>query len=532
MASTWIQRADSWLNAAEDYEVGTPSSALVAAVIGPQDSGKSSILRRLAIDNGVTPPPWLSVSAREETFSSNSLALLGMEFVDTPGLGALSTDHASITRDTVEWVDAIILVLPPQLIGDAPELHEILAGSMFHPDGWSWPPGAVLYVISKFDEAGVDPDDDLEAYQELAERKRAELNELTLRTGFPSPGIIHVVAPDPYGLVGEAPNVTPADFETGRAWDGMDVLQATLERMTSRADDLRTAANVRQRLAQLSRTKMSMEEARTALESYCAARAIEVETLRQRRDDVDVLDRTARQRLENDLRAAITGMRTAELSHDVVEQRLSETVMSWSDHVEAERARLGSQLQTDVGALQVDAWLPRWTPPTRHNLFDEHRSKVERLATGLRGVLSAWHSSEPADVAATAVGASKQWVEKAQLVLSPEVVGSVFEVVSVLGELQADAAYQDRVDAVRAQIRDDVDGIASRILEGPWARVVADLQSAITDTLEPLQELHEGMLEELEATRSRLDDARELLESAPVTAGSYESDSAGPPSGS
>lgn len=531
MTSTWIQQADSWLHAAEDYEVRAPSSTLVAAVVGPYDSGKSSILRRLAIDNGVTPPAWLSVSAREETFSSNSLALLGMEFIDTPGLGALSTEHASITRDAVERADAIILVLPPQLIGDTPELREILAGSMFHPDGWSWPPGAVLYVISKFDEAGVDPDDDLEAFQELAERKRAELNELTLRDGFPSPGRIHVVAPDPYGLVGDASNATPADFEPGRGWDGMDVLQAALERMPSRADDLRAAANVRQRLAQLSRTTMSMEEARTELEGHCAAIAMDVETWRQRSGDVDVLDRTARRRLENDLRAAITGMRTAELSHDVVEQRLSEAVKSWSDHVEAERARLGSQLQTDVEALQVDASLPRRTRPARHNLVDEHRGKVERLATGLRGVLSAWHSSEPADAAATAVGASKQWVEKAQLVLSPDVVGNVFEVASVLGDLHADAAYQEQVNAVRVQIRDDVDDIASRILEGPWARVVGDIQSAINDTLEPLQELHDGMLEELETTRSHLDDARELLKSAPVAAGSSEVDRSGSSAG-
>jgi hypothetical protein len=175
--------------------------------------------------------------------------------------------------------------------------------------------------------------------------------------------------------------------------------------------------------------------------------------------------------------------------------------------------------------------LPRWTQPARHNLVDEHRSKVERLAAGLRGVLSAWHSSEPADAAATAVGATKQWVENAQLVLSPEVVGSVFEVVSVLGDLQADAAHQERVNAVRAQIRDDVDGIASRILEGPWARFVGDLQSAITEALEPLQELHDGMLEELEATRSHLDDARELLASAPVAAGSSEVDRSGSSAG-
>jgi hypothetical protein len=517
MTSTWIQEADAWLRTTPDFEMDVLSDIPIAAVVGPYDSGKSSILRRLALDTGVTPPQWLSVSAREETFSTNRLALLGMEFIDTPGLGSLSIDHATVTKDAVEQADAIVVVLPPQLIGDTPELHQILAGTMFHPDGWRWPSEAVVYVISKFDEAGVDPDDDLKAFQELVERKQAELNALLLREGFPAPGAIHVVAPDPYGLVGDAVDATPEDFDPGRGWDGMDVLRTDLENIPSRIDDLRSATEVRQRLAPLSRAMARLEEACTRLEDRCTTHKVDVDTWRQRSDDVDVLDHTSRRRLENELRAAIVGMRSTELSHDVLEERLSEAVKSWSDHVEAELGRLGSQLETDVEALRADFSLPRWEQPARRNVVDEHRHTVERLASALRGVLA----MVDADPATTVLRRVKGWLETHRA-LSEEVVGSFLELFSILGELHADAVHQERVDAVRAQIRKDIDDIASKILKGPWDDAVGAIRSAISDTLAPLRELHDGALEDLNATRGCLDDARELVETAPLCAASSQ----------
>lgn len=523
MTSTWVRRADAWLRATAGVETEALNGPPVVAVVGPYDSGKSSILRRLAIDMGVTPPSWLSVSAREETFSSNRLALLGMEFIDTPGLGSLSTDHASVTRDVVEQADALVVVLPPHLMGDTSVLHQILAGTMFDPDGWRWPDGAIIYVISKFDEAGVDPDDDLKAYQELVERKRAELRELLRREGLPASGAIHVVSPDPFGLVGDTADATPEDFNPGRAWDGIDVLRTDLADILSRNGDLRRATEVRRRLAPLSRAMAKLDESRTELGRHFSALEVDVDTWRQHSDDVDVIDRTARRRLENDLRAAITGIRTTELSQDVVEERLSAAVTAWSGHVEAELGRLGSQLETDVDGLQVDPSLPRWEQPARHNVVEEHRGTVEKLASALRGVLALVDVDESAhDAPPVLCVAGKRWLEKAQRALSEEVVGTVLQLASVLGDFHADAVHQERVDAVRAQVRKDVGDLASKILDGPWESAVQALRSAISDTLAPLQELHECALQDLQTTRSRLAEARELIETAPREAGPSE----------
>ena len=45
---------------------------------GPYDSGKSTLLKRLLVDEGCKVPDWLTISPRPETFEQNKIEALGV----------------------------------------------------------------------------------------------------------------------------------------------------------------------------------------------------------------------------------------------------------------------------------------------------------------------------------------------------------------------------------------------------------------------------------------------------------------------
>src|SRR5687768_2478293 len=74
---------------------------------GPYDSGKSSLLRRLLVEDQVPVPEWLTVSARRETWSTNEIDALGLTFTDTPGVAAGDLDHERLATETITLTDAM-----------------------------------------------------------------------------------------------------------------------------------------------------------------------------------------------------------------------------------------------------------------------------------------------------------------------------------------------------------------------------------------------------------------------------------------
>ena len=227
---TWLDnvqgpRADSYAERWHDF---ASTANPVITVFGSYDTGKSSLIRRLLVDSGVQVPEWLTISARHETFGVNGVELAGCLLRDTPGLaigaddarGALNTELA---REAISTTDIAIVTLTPQLAtGEFDLLREVVAG------GWS--AANLWFVISRFDEAGIDPDDDLDGYQRLASRKRAELgSSLKLSSEFP----MHVVSQDFAQMAGAARDVDSDVWDDSRDWDGMDGLATAIKTVAS-----------------------------------------------------------------------------------------------------------------------------------------------------------------------------------------------------------------------------------------------------------------------------------------------------------
>src|SRR4051794_11313225 len=96
-------------------------------LLGPYDSGKSSLLKRLLVEAGCTVPDWLTVSARRTTFDAQSIEWLHLRIQDTPGLGGGVQSHSDAAREAALATDLLMVVLPPQLItGEMDELQSIL----------------------------------------------------------------------------------------------------------------------------------------------------------------------------------------------------------------------------------------------------------------------------------------------------------------------------------------------------------------------------------------------------------------------
>ncbi|WP_301851171.1 GTPase [Rhodococcus pyridinivorans] len=196
----------------------------VITVFGSYDTGKSSLIRRILVDAGSAVPDWLTISGRHETFDVNGVECEGCLLRDTPGLAVGAEDVRGVVNTNaaiaaVELTDIAIVVVSPQLAtGERQLLRSLLL------DG-TWTPQDLWFVVSRFDEAGIDPEDDLEGYFELRDRKRAELRDsLDLGADFP----IHVVAPDFAQFAGSSQPVDGAIWDEFRAWDGMNELEQAI----------------------------------------------------------------------------------------------------------------------------------------------------------------------------------------------------------------------------------------------------------------------------------------------------------------
>ncbi|MDQ1250293.1 MAG: hypothetical protein QG597_4672, partial [Actinomycetota bacterium] len=246
-----IAAAKTWLDALPGGQIGERLAerwqrfacidAPVVTIYGSYDTGKSSLLRRVLIEVGQAVPSWLTISARNETFEVNEIRAAGCVLRDTPGFVVEGADaraemNTELASEAIVLTDVAIVTVPPQLVtAEYPVLRALVEQD--------WTPDSLWFVISRFDEAGADPDDDLDSYRKLAERKTAELRTaLNLDDEVP----VHVVCSDFAQMAGAEQNPDPEVWDESREWDGIaGLVEAITVLGTSHNSALRRAAEQR-----------------------------------------------------------------------------------------------------------------------------------------------------------------------------------------------------------------------------------------------------------------------------------------------
>lgn len=233
-----VDAAKKWLDAVPGGEIGkrldqtwhefAAFSDPVVTIYGSYDTGKSSLLRRLLIELGQEAPPWLTISARHETFEVNEIRAAGCVLRDTPGFVSGGTDaraemNTGLASDAIALTDVGIVVVPPQLAtAEYSVLRELVQQE--------WAPGSLWFVISRFDEAGIDPDDDPDGYLALGKHKECELRAaLSLDSSVP----VYVVCQDFAQMAGTERNPDPTVWDESRSWDGISELVAAITALGS-----------------------------------------------------------------------------------------------------------------------------------------------------------------------------------------------------------------------------------------------------------------------------------------------------------
>lgn len=318
---------------------------VVVTFFGPYDSGKSSLLKRLLVDDGKPVPDWLTVSGRRETFEPKEVSVAGLVVRDTPGIAGGNELHEATAKDALLLTDSIALVLPPQLVtSDRESLVELFNGRRFGCAArFAFAERGLPIVLTRMDEAGAMPRDDSRGYRELVERKRKELADL-LRSegGTEEVVVVHAVAADPFGLVGNAQPGGRAEYDADRSWDGIAGFTDFIQTLSGRKDELRQHAEVRFLGAEISSIRGAIES--MAFENHTAAEAASNEA-------------TAHQLVQERLRALL-GSARADLDRQIEEEVSAASRRCAADVKELREAVLGRlQDGLDRWAKQHDAAL-------------------------------------------------------------------------------------------------------------------------------------------------------------------------------
>lgn len=380
---------------AEAWSGFAPNPLTRVTVYGPYDSGKTSLIKRLLLEDRIEPPEWLTVSARRETFTAEPATAAVLEFMDTPGMAGGNAQHDDVADDALNLADVLLVVLPPQLMTtDTEHLRAVATGALFGPAGAAlFPAGALRVVVGRMDEAGIDPHDNPDAYRRLCDSKRAELTQLL--SGEPSgaqPAVIippiSLVSADPYGLGAPA-----GGGDLGQEWDGISALHRELVALAPRVAELRSAAEVRfwSRVAADALDAAGMERAQTASAADEARR--ELHQLADVGAEADVLVKAAEAELRTAilelLRSAVDTVYGASLDEvrAEAERRLDETVSAWAQRwtgrLDALVRTADRDLSTRALRAGADAYLPFVEAMTAPAVPSPQVAVVKAVAGGL-----------------------------------------------------------------------------------------------------------------------------------------------------
>lgn len=195
---------------------------------GEYNASKSSLIRRLLLQEGLAVPPSLGIAAHPETDRPHAYEFgPGAELVDTPGFGSPQPEHDRLALVTSAAAPAGLLCVNPSLFTGPMDVPKaLLAGSKAY--GTAPGQGRWRVLVTRADALGTSPVDDPKGWAHLRDRKRAEVGE-RLKTWGASRTPIAFVAADPFQRAGARSDVTLDDFEGTDGWDGFKVLHVELE---------------------------------------------------------------------------------------------------------------------------------------------------------------------------------------------------------------------------------------------------------------------------------------------------------------
>jgi hypothetical protein len=192
-------------------------------LVGVTNAGKTSLLRRLAVEVGVPVPERARVSGQPCTADMLDVDLGFVVLRDSPG-GHAASGEPGATSDTLvdEAVDAdhTVLLVGPGLWspGDVPTALLACPARA----------AATTLVVSRIDTGGVDALLDPHGFQARVADKLTEVRDRIAQAGLAAPAQVLAVAADPGGMNATNPDLCREDFDADREWDGVEALLHTL----------------------------------------------------------------------------------------------------------------------------------------------------------------------------------------------------------------------------------------------------------------------------------------------------------------
>jgi 50S ribosome-binding GTPase len=559
-ARTWLDEMraavqaladDSWTAAqADDFWDHAERAPVRLAIYGALDAGKSTLLKRLLVEDGTPIPGWLTISGRVATVERNEIASGALNYIDTPGIASGDTRHEKAADDALATVDAAIIALTPQLMTTGREhLLSIISGEFFNPANPApLPSGALLLVIAKADMAGPDPALDLDDYQELRERKRAELTRLLAHwlPGTPVPPI-HVVIADLHADVNTKRHPRRLDYDKGRDYDGIAALRSALHALVPRQPELSAAARIRYWCLLGSSATRAVDETLSRLEASAAEAARQHAHLELLKTRLAAMDENARTSLQSVVRDELWHIAEAAPSSGIEEivneadRRLDSTIGGWLARWSSELSGLARSASQEITLRAERPSAAAYRDFIEEALRNARSPSARVLAPGTVNALvvnaAGWipHVSRALYKASTGMSPSETHVIRRLQALqnrstpdhshlwladlaemAPQLVQLGSIIVNEMHQRRLSQREQDRRKTLRADIEEAGEKIAQGILDGTptepgWNNAVTEFRT-ILDQSGPPGSLITELRQQHEALSNRMAALRELLE--------------------
>lgn len=495
----------------------------VVTVFGAYDTGKSSLVRRLLRESGQEVPEWLTISARHETFEVSSTELAGCTVRDTPGFVPYGDDvradvNSRHAMDAIGLTDIGIITMTPQL---ATAEYETLISLISR----GWAADALWFVITRFDEAGIDPQSDLEGYRELGERKTRELrNALGLSGEAP----VFVVSQDFAQGAGSDRNPDPSIWDESREWDGIDRLLQQLSR-TGGSDLTPLRAAAEQRFWRHA-VESTLAELRVQRADYVGISELASDGARMRESwegQLDAISSSAEVDLRARVQETVRGLVRSDNEAQDIGEKLTATLDLWYTTHEREVDRL---LQNISSANNIQRERPGWQnldmltaklrPDAGHSEAAQDGLRVTPLIqmvgdSVLDALIRYDKAASPKAVGAPKVVAHSVKSISQKVAVATAVLPAVYQIAALAEEQYHEKAAREDRERDRRERQSAIQHVADEVADlalTAWQPLIDSARDAIHQVTEEQVALRDSLAALVAGLQVAIDDGELLAE--------------------